>query len=375
MKRVLLALIAAGVLFLLAAAPALGGRAYHPEPVEFDVAAAVPSGARASAGFVSRPLRAPKRFNLVGLRWRGSAEPRIAVRVRAAGKGWSRWTRVDAQGDDAPDPGTGERHARGTSRPVWAGEADFLQYRLSRRPPGLRLHFINTTGTATPADRLRTAVRERASRAVAAIRGFASRLPGRPGILSRSAWGGESCPPRAAPAYGEVKAAFVHHTVTATAYTRAQVPAMILGICRYHRNSNGWSDIGYNFLVDRYGRIWEGRAGGVAAAVIGAQAQGFNAQTTGVANLGNFSSRPQTRRALRAMARLIRWKLPHHGQPTAGSVTVISAGGATNRYRPGTPVRLRRVSGHRDGNYTSCPGWGLYRQLPALRRRVGNVRP
>ena len=104
----------------------------------------------------------------------------------------------------------------------------------------------------------------------------------------------------------------------------------MLGICRYHRNSNGWNDIGYNFLVDKYGTIYEGRAGGVDQPIVGAQAQGFNPSSTGIANIGTFEDVPQSNEALDAMARLIRWKLPLHGAPT-GTVTVTSAGGASNR--------------------------------------------
>jgi uncharacterized protein with LGFP repeats len=216
-------------------------------------------------------------------------------------------------------------------------------------------------------------VRDLAQRALAAASApdEAHAQGSRPTIVPRSAWAGASCPPRRRAGYGSVKVAFVHHTVTASSYTPQQARAAVLAVCRYHRNSNGWEDIGYNFLVDRFGTIYEGRAGGVDRAVVGAQAQGWNTQSTGIANLGTFSAIPQSPQAVAAMARIIRWKLPLHGQPTAGRVSMISSGGATARYARGRSASFNRVSGHRDGNKTSCPGDRLFAQLPDLRRRVG----
>ena len=144
----------------------------------------------------------------------------------------------------------------------------------------------------------------------------------------------------------------------------------MLAICRYHRNSNGWNDIGYNFLVDRFGTIFEGREGGVQAAVIGAQAQGWNSHSTGVAVIGTQETEPATEETIQALARLLAWKLPFHAIPVTGKVTVPSGGGADNRYPYNTPVTFERISGHRDGDKTSCPGTALYNQLPRLRQLV-----
>jgi hypothetical protein len=350
-------------------APALSLSRYRPEPVDFELA---PSSSPA-AGVV----RAPKRFNLLGLRWRGSSEPGITLRTRTAGGGWSRWVKVGAHAEHGPDPGRGEP-AAAASDPVWAGEADAVQYRLSRGVRGLRLHFVNVEGSATPADRARMALRRGLNTALVSIasvlRSPDARAAGtRPPIVPRSGWNADQCPPRAAPDYGSVKTAFVHHTVNANDYTREEAPDIVLAICRYHRNSNGWNDIGYNFLVDRFGTIYEGRAGGVDAPVVGAQAQGYNAQSTGIANIGTFSNVPQTHDALVAMARLIRWKLPISGAPTYGYTTLVSAGGSSNRYPSGARVRVRRVIGHRDTGQTECPGNALYNQLPELRSLVGSV--
>ncbi len=381
MERLASALALVCLLALAAvAAPAISNPHWRPAPVDFELAPASGAiAARAGGALLSRPLRTPKRFNLVGMRWRGSAEPRIRIRTRKAGGRWGPWTPLASHAEDGPDPGRGEA-VRGVSAPAWVGEADEVQYRLSHRVPGLRLHFVNVEGTATAADRARTAIRRVAHAAVASVAGLfgatAEAQPGQPAIVPRAEWGGDRyCPPRAAPEYGTVKAAFVHHTVNPNDYSPEESPDIVLAICRYHRNSNGWNDIGYNFLVDRYGTTFEGRAGGIDQPVMGAQAQGYNAQSTGIANIGTFSSEPQTEAGLHAVANLIRWKLPLHGVPTYGRTTLISAGGPSNRYAAGTSVRVNRVAGHRDVDSTECPGGVLYSQLPDLRRLVGQIDP
>jgi N-acetylmuramoyl-L-alanine amidase-like protein len=383
------AVVAAGAAALavatMAVAPALSMRPYVPDPVEFELRTPSPEANALAASshkrhVTSRVLRTSKRFNLVGMRWRGGAISRLAVRVRGDGK-WTRWTRVPTDPDDAPDPGSREqRSSWKVSAPVWAGDASALQYRLERRGPvrDLRLHFVNTKGTATGLDRLRSALRRGAHAAVATIgsllgAGPARAAAGQPPIVGRDAWGAAKCPPRAVPAYGDVQLAFVHHTVTANEYGPDDSAAMVLGICLYHRNSNRWNDIGYNFLVDKYGKIFEGRAGGMDAAVVGAQAQGYNSHTVGISNLGTFSTVGQTPAGLDALARLLAWKLAIHGVPPVGKVTVTSGGGSLNRYPAGAPVTFDRISGHRDANATACPGDALYAQLPQLREMVAKT--
>jgi len=285
---------------------------------------------------------APRPFNLVGLHWRGRALPDADIRVRRA-HGWSRWQHLGV-------------HGTGDSDPVWVGRARTVQYRLSRRVPGLRLHFVAVA---------RRRVHARASQTVD------TPLP----YVTRREWGADQCPPRAAPEYGQVEAVHVHHTVSLNDYTPEEGPQIVLAICRYHRNSNGWNDIGYNALVDKYGTIYEGRAGGLDKAVIGAQAQGFNAQTAGVANIGDYTSVGASDAALAATADYIRWKLTVHGQPRSGPVTLTSAGGPASRYPAGARVTVDRVLGHRDTGKTACPGNALYAQLDQIRSLVVSGTP
>jgi hypothetical protein len=351
------------VLLLVFAAGAQAARG----PSDFEMAGPASGAASAAAtgAFKSHVLKAPGRFDLVGMRWSGHVAPTISLRARKAGGHWSKWTRVPSDPGDAPDPGSREHSPRGFSAPVWTGDADYLQYKLSRRVSGLRLHFVSVPPATQHA---------LAARAMAARRTDTT-TNGQPTIQPRSAWGAQDCPPRSAPDYGDVQVAFVHHTVSANDYTAEEVPSIILSICRYHRNSNGWNDIGYNFLVDKFGTIWEGRAGGIDKPVVGAHAQGYNSHSTGIADIGTHQDVSVSDAELTAYAALIRWKLPLSGAPTQGTVTLTSGGGSLNRYKAGTPVTLNRVSGHRDGDSTECPGDAFYAQLPELRQLVGNVQP
>ncbi|MEX1141921.1 MAG: N-acetylmuramoyl-L-alanine amidase [Thermoleophilaceae bacterium] len=387
MRRVLILLAVAVAAILVVAAPALSLKPYRPEPVDFSMAADdVLGDPDPGEGVVSEPLRAPGRFNLVGLTWEADSDdghehgPAIAMRTRLDDGEWTDWAAVRPQDEDGPDPQLDEPSADGMSNPVWAGEADWVQYRSSEPLHGAEARFVNTAGTATAGDRVETALRGAVSTAVATVAGvlsadLAGAQEAQPEIVPRADWGAKDCRPRTAPAYGEVKAAYVHHTVNINDYSRSEAPQVVLGICRYHRNSNGWNDIGYNFLVDRFGTIYEGRAGGIEAAVIGAQAEGFNAQTTGIANIGTFSDVPQSPEAIEAMAALLRWKLPLHGYPTNGRPILTSAGGSTNKYASGTRVRVRRIIGHRDTNSTACPGNSLYDQLGDLRALAAGAQP
>jgi hypothetical protein len=140
----------------------------------------------------------------------------------------------------------------------------------------------------------------------------------------------------------------------------------------FHRLVRGWHDIGYNFVIDLYGRIWEARLGGIDQAVVGAQAGGYNLEPTGVAMIGTFSDVVPSSVALASLQRLIAWKLSLHGVPTLGQVTVVvdPADYFYTPFRPGQHVSLPRVAGHRDGCTTDCPGNAFYARLPMLRPRI-----
>jgi hypothetical protein len=351
---------------------ALGAAAGLSSPLVPDVASAWLRRARAPRGFsLAVPaaefgargrtgvLRAPARFDLLGVSGAGRAGG-LEVRVRSSSRRWGPWVALGA-GHHAPDAGSGAQ----ASEPVWVGDADELQLRCARRPrAGMEVHMV---GVPAVAKRLGAA----AARAAAA----SPATDGTPVIIPRSHWGGDAVRPRAAPVYGDVQVAFVHHTVNANGYRPEDSAGIVLAIAKYHRDVNGWNDLGYQFLVDRYGQIFEGRAGGVDQAVVGAHAQGYNRHSTGIANIGTFEAGGQTAAAVEAMARLIAWKLTLHGAPVSGQVVLESDGGKLNRHRAGTPVTLERICGHRDGDATVCPGRALYAQLPELRERAAALVP
>ena len=158
--------------------------------------------------------------------------------------------------------------------------------------------------------------------------------------------------------------AIVHHTAGRNDYSRAEAAAIVKGIQLFHVQGNGWNDIGYNFLVDRFGTIYEGRFGGIDRNVVGAHALGFNTGSVGIALLGTYGDAKPSAAAQDAIARLIAWRLDlAHVDPTS-FLTFISGG--SERYANGIPVLLSAVSGHRDTGFTECPGNALYSRLGTI---------
>nr|MDQ4008649.1 FG-GAP-like repeat-containing protein [Actinomycetota bacterium] len=210
---------------------------------------------------------------------------------------------------------------------------------------------------ATYVSRSATTVRTLAVRAASNPRGV--RAP-RPRIRSRRAWGANERLRSGSPSYGTVKAGFVHHTVSQNRYTKRKVPSIIRGIYAYHTQSLNWSDIGYNFLVDRFGRIWQGRAGDLSRNVIGAHTYGYNHVAFAMSAIGNFETKEPPRAMLRAYGKLMGWRLGKWG----------IAAGDRSRYLEGK--RFHAINGHRDAGSTACPGKYLYARLPRIRRLARN---
>lgn len=188
----------------------------------------------------------------------------------------------------------------------------------------------------------------------------------RPRIITRKGWGAdEKLRERAFVYTKSVKVAFIHHSATGNNYKCTQAPSVLRGIYRYHVKSGGLHDIAYNFAVDKCGNIYEGRAGGVTKAVLGAHTRGFNSNSTGIAVLGTFTGSNPPAAAVNAIAKLTAWKLGLFGANPQGRTTLVSGGG--NKFKKGKKVKLDVISGHRDGFATECPGALLYKKLGSAR--------
>jgi hypothetical protein len=320
------------------------------------LALAAPSAA-AGAGLklVSRDVRgaAPARvarFDLVGLHWRGSGS--VLFRTRSLAGRWSSWRAAEPGDDDLPDRGTEGHFGWRLGSPFWVGAADALQVRKAGRVGRVRAFFVRSPGRSKPVvEPLMTET---------------------PTIVTRAEWGANEAIKRAPPRYADgVHFAIVHHTAGSNSYSASQSGSIVRAIELYHVKANGWNDIGYNFLVDKYGQIFEGRYGGMTRAVIGAHAEGFNVGSAGIALLGNYNSAKLTSAARSALVSLLAWRLDLAHVDPLSKVVRVSDGNP--RYPAGRKVTLNAISGHRDTGPTSCPGTNLYAQLPAIRKAVAQA--
>ncbi|MGW1210749.1 peptidoglycan recognition protein family protein [Streptomyces sp. NPDC002499] len=377
--------------------------------------ARVLGSAASEQGLARRDVR---HFSMVGVIWDDpdtALHGSVQVRTRATDSGtWSDWQDLGTHNDDAPDPDSAERtsgRVHGSTAPLWVGDSDGVEVRVRAEsasrtedtargtrtltsatglPTGLRLELVDPgepgagepagsepvtrAGTPPEATEIPALDLRATEQEVQALYGseltrsqrVKPYIGPRPRIITRRGWGADEKLREKKFVYTRnVKAAFVHHTDTGNGYKCSQAASVIRGIYRYHVKSMGWRDIGYNFLVDKCGTIYEGRAGGVAKPVLGAHTLGFNTKSMGIAVLGSFGSAKPPTAAVKAIARLTAWKLGIWGGNPKGKTYLKSGGG--NLYRKGKNVRLNVISGHRDGFATDCPGLQLYRKLGTTR--------
>ena len=199
-----------------------------------------------------------------------------------------------------------------------------------------------------------------------------------PNIILRSQWGARAfgtgpvpCP--GGPEYAPVRFVVIHHTVSGNNYSASQSAAMVRGIQSYHMDANGYCDIAYHFLIDKYGQIFQGRDGGIDQPVIGGHAGGFNAGSVGVALIGDYRSiRPSTAQ-WQSLVRLLRWRMSiaRVGPYDGFWQTVGPSPCNCQRWPVGTQVHFdSTIVGHRDVDFTECPGTGEQELLTDLRYQV-----
>jgi len=325
---------------------------------------------RATRSAVLTAPSAVSSFSTIGVTWRaGTAAAGTVVQVRArTGGRWSAWSdlEVDAPGSgDRPNASGGRLHRDGT-QPAYVGPSDGYQVQVSS-PSGQSpadVQVVAVDPGSSPADaNAASGGGVPASSAVAEA--------SQPTIISRAAWGANESLKNCGPTImSTVKAVVVHHTVSVNGYSSSSVPALIRGIYAYHTSGLGWCDIAYNVLVDRFGRLWEGRFGGLSLPVMSAATGGFNAYTSAVSALGNFDTSAVPAATVDSIARFASWKLGLHRVNPTARTSLVSAGGSSTQYPAGRVVGLPTIFGHRDSDLTACPGRYLYAQLPTIRAKA-----
>ncbi len=309
---------------------------------------------RAASGQRTRAAALPRQrtsaFAMVGVTWAVGASPaRVEVQVRHGGQ-WTRWLPLRIHGDSSAGgrPGTD---------PLWVGRSDAVAVRTEGSARGLQVSLVDPgpDPDVDPALRL-------------AADGTPTYTP-MPAMVSRAGWGARApkyCDyPRLA---DHVDGVIFHHTAGSNRYSRADAPRIVRGIQAYHMSGQGWCDIGYNFLIDKYGVIYEGRSGGVLPQVRGAHAGNFTVNTyaMGVSMMGNLDRVAPSTAMKSAAVRLIGWRLGTNYLPATGTYPI--AGHA-----------LPRIAGHRDvrrsgispSTATACPGrYGYSWMRTGLRARV-----
>ncbi|WP_309130040.1 N-acetylmuramoyl-L-alanine amidase [Brevibacterium sp.] len=372
------ALLAASLSAVPVAAASAGSQVTADNIEQTDVPTAVKEYSAQSSDVTSLDLDESE-VTIIGASWDG-ADPHLEMRIRDD-DGWSSWQPLPAEDEGGPDEQSAEgKQARsfaqgidGETQGVPVVDAAEVEVRSSTTHLGatdITIRTVTTEVTDEDAD-VAAEAEPSPSPTVAPGEGVDAQVYHnglKADIVTRREWGADESLVRCEPdSTAGAKGVFLHHTAGSNSYTRSQAPAIIRGYLSYHTQSRGWCDLGYNFLVDKYGVIYEGRAGSIDRAITGAHAAGFNSSTIGVSVLGTYGTAAPSTAAQNSVKRVIAWKANQYGFAPTGKMTLTSGGGSTSRYPAGRSVSLNVVSGHRDTSYTECPGNSFYSQLGSIR--------
>ncbi|GHG43607.1 hypothetical protein GCM10011331_01080 [Flavimobilis marinus] len=307
-------------------------------------------------------LESTEPFMVAGVTWDGTAEDvtEVAVRVREQGE-WTDWTELEVEN-------TGVEGERAGTSPVLSAGADGIQARVrthsGRAPAGLQIDLVDPGSSRADGAR---------AGGPAATANAATGYEIAPQVVTRAQWGADESKAGSWPQLSAgLSAMYVHHTAGTNSYTEAQAAALVRGIYGFHTGSRGWPDIGYQFLVDKYGNIYQGRQEAIHDLPIGAQAGGYNTSTIGISALGNYETAEPTAALQSALVKVLGWKAYQYGLNATGTTRLYtgSSTGSTVRAKAGSTITVPVILGHRDTNYTACPGKNLYAKMPSIRQRV-----
>lgn len=310
---------------------------------------------RAEAAVGEAPVAAAFPIGFVGVRWEGTPE--------ATGGGFRLRGADGSEGAWRAFPASGCSPAGGGGLLIPAGQAAGYELRAPAGATGLRSLALDTT---------------RGPRRAVAVPAERTRMRGLP-YVSRAAWGadeslrytpdGEEKTPAA---YYPFQTITVHHTATPNA--DPDPAATVRGIYQMHTETNDWGDIGYHFLIDGRGRVYEGRHtsgdgmpghDGDGRVVTAFHVGGCNSGNLGIALMGDLTERRPTKAARKSLTRLVRVLVRQHGVDPYAHVTYTNP---VNGARKEVP----EISGHRDWMVTKCPGGTMYRELDRLREAVAD---
>ena len=288
-----------------------------------------------------RPVDVAFPIDYVGVRWDGPTDPAGAAVRFAHGGRWGPWQPLVEDGAHLDGDGF-------ESGLVWGDDADAYQVRApadARRPKAMAIDTTSGGRRASAADAGTT-------------------------VVTRAQWGADESIRKGTPTYYAAQKLTVHHTATRNDDT--DPAATVRAIYAWHVNGNGWDDIGYQYLVDESGRVYEGRWSGSdgdpahdasGRVVTGAHVGGMNSGNVGIALLGTLTDRGPTASARAATEQLLRELTARHGIDPQGASTYVNPVSGATRTLPNIP-------GHRDWEATECPGGSLYALLPSIRASV-----